>query len=103
MMSYAEDAIELLGDADATALEGDKMRRYAVTYAMEIVGEAASQVTQSSRDALRQLPWRGAISTRNRLVHAYRGLDLEVMVSTVREDFPPLIAELERVLGDSAP
>jgi uncharacterized protein with HEPN domain len=36
------------------------------------------------------------------LIHGYRGLDLEVMVWTVREDFPPLIAELERLLADGA-
>jgi uncharacterized protein with HEPN domain len=103
MLSYATDAIELLGGADATALAADKMRLYAVTRAMEIVGEAASQVSPAGRSALPQLPWSGAIRTRNRLIHAYKGLDPAVMVSTVNEDFPPLIAELERVLGDGSP
>ena len=100
MLSYAKDALELLGDADAAALAADKMRRYAVTRAAEIVGEAASQVSELGRGACPTIPWSGAISTRNRLIHAYRGLDLSVLVSTVREDFPPLIAELERLLGD---
>ncbi len=99
MLSYAKDALELLGAADA-ALAADKMRRYAVTRAAAIVGEAASQVSELGRGACPAIPWSGAISTRNRLIHAYRGLDLSVLVSTVREDFPPLIAELERLLGD---
>jgi uncharacterized protein with HEPN domain len=103
MLPYAKDAIELLGDVDAAALAADKMRRYAVTRAMEIVGEAASQVSQAGRAAYPSLPWGGAIGTRNRLIHVYCGLDLDVMIATVREDFPPLIEELERLLGESQP
>ena len=41
MRQFARDAIELLGDADAAALAGDKMRQYAVTRALELVEEDA--------------------------------------------------------------
>jgi uncharacterized protein with HEPN domain len=103
MLSYARDALELLGECDAKGLASDKMRRYAVTRAAEIVGEAAAQVSEAGRAANPAIPWSGAIRTRNRLIHAYRGLDLGILVSTIREDFPPLIAELERLLGEGSP
>ncbi|MGH6958263.1 MAG: HepT-like ribonuclease domain-containing protein [Caulobacteraceae bacterium] len=103
MPSYAKDALELLGDSDPAALAGHKMRFYAVTRAMEIVGEAASQVSSACRESLPTLPWSGAIRTRNRLIHAYRGLDVVVMVATVRQDVPLLIDEPERLLGNSSP
>jgi uncharacterized protein with HEPN domain len=103
MLSYARDAIELLGESDAVALAASKLQRYAVTPAMEIVGEAASRVSQPGRAACPGISWSGAIGTRNRLIHHYRGLDLDVMISTVREDFPSLIEERERILGESAP
>jgi uncharacterized protein with HEPN domain len=103
MLSYAKDAVELLGDVGTAELAADKMRRYAVTRAIEIVGEAAAQVSPSGRQAYPDVPWSAAIRTRNRLIHAYRGLDEGIMASTVREDFPPLIEVLGRILGESAP
>ncbi|HUZ12833.1 MAG TPA: HepT-like ribonuclease domain-containing protein [Caulobacteraceae bacterium] len=103
MLSFAKDAIDLLGAADPAALAADKMRRYAVTRAMEIVGKAASQVSETGRAACPDISWSGAIGTRNRLIHAYRGIDPQIMISTVREDFPALIAALERVLGGCSP
>ncbi len=101
MLSYAKDAIELLGESNAASLSSDKMRPYAVIRAVEIVGEAGSQVSQAGSDACPGGSWSGAIGTWNRLIHAYRGIDYDVLVSTVREDLPPLIAELERLLGEA--
>jgi uncharacterized protein with HEPN domain len=100
MISYPLDAIELLGDADADALRGDKMRRYAVTRAAEVVGEAANQVSQARRAAMPDVPWRSAIGMRNVLSHGYAGLDLGILVDTVRNDFPALIERLRAAIGD---
>jgi uncharacterized protein with HEPN domain len=94
MLSYAKEAVELLGGVSPNELAADKMRRYAVARAVEVVGEAASQVSVSGRQAHPEIPWSAAIRTRNRLIHAYRGLDEGIMASTVREDFPPLIEVL---------
>jgi uncharacterized protein with HEPN domain len=103
MLSYALDAIELLGTADGPALASDKMRRYAVTRAAEIVGEAAAKVSAERRAQLPSVPWRSAIGMRNILIHGYVGLDLAILVDTVRNHFPPLIESLREALGDSSP
>jgi uncharacterized protein with HEPN domain len=100
MLAYAVDAIELLADADASALAVDKMRRYAVIRAVEVVGEAASKVSRERRDSLPDLPWRAAIGMRNVLIHNYVGLELAIVADTVRNDFPNLVRALRRVLGD---
>lgn len=101
-LSYALDAIELLGGATATGLASDKMRRYAVTRAVEVVGEAASRVSEEGKATLPQLPWREAIGMRNVLIHGYAGLDLSILTDTVRRNFPKLIEDLRQVLGESS-
>jgi uncharacterized protein with HEPN domain len=103
MLSYALDAIELLADADAVALASDKMRRYAVTRAVEIVGEAATRVSAERRAALPDIPWRAAIGMRNILIHGYAGLDVAILANTVRGQFPTLVEDLRKALGESAP
>ena len=39
---------------------------------------------------------------RNRLVHGYNSVDLDVLWDTIEDDLPPLIAELEKILGEDA-
>ena len=103
MLAYALDAIELLGDADGEALAADKMRRYAVIRAVEIVGEAANRVSEARRAELPEVPWRAAIGMRNVLIHNYAGLELSVVADTVRNGFPELVTVLRRALGETAP
>jgi len=100
MRQFARDAIELLAEADATALAGDKMRLYAVTRALELVGEAASQVPRDVQAALASIPWRQAIGTRHRLIHGYGSLDVALLVETVRAALPSLIVEIGAILDD---
>jgi uncharacterized protein with HEPN domain len=45
-------------------------------------------------------PWWAMVGMRNRLVHAYFGIDFEVIWQTVQQDLPPLIQSLERVLQE---
>lgn len=65
---------------------------------LEIVGEAASQVTESTRVELPNVPWARIVAMRNRLVHAYFSINLDVVWQTVQEDLPILIDRLEEAL-----
>ena len=65
---------------------------------IEIIEEAAANVTTTSREDCPQIPWRDIISMRNRLIHAYFDINLDILWKTVVEDLPPLIAELENVM-----
>ncbi len=61
--------------------------------------EAASRVTKDRQAELAQIPWAQIISMRNRVVHAYFDINLEIVWSTITQDLPPLIAELETIMG----
>jgi uncharacterized protein with HEPN domain len=64
-----------------------------------VIGEAASRVTAEMRAELHQIPWADVVGMRNRLVHAYFDVDLDQVWRTVRDDLPPLAAELRNALG----
>ena len=65
---------------------------------IEIIGEAASKVSQETRDAVPDIPWPDLTGMRHRLIHAYFDINVEVVWQTVVQDLPPLLAALEKVL-----
>lgn len=75
-------------------LDTDEMLRFALTKLVEIVGEAAKQVSEETRERYRAVPWMAAARMRDRLVHHYFDIDLDVLWATIRVDLPNLLAEL---------
>ena len=100
MLSYSVDAVAFLGAAEPADLAADKLTRYALIRAVEIVGEAASKVSPDARAELADLPWRRIIGMRNTLIHGYRGMNLDLLVEVVRDHLPSLVSRLEQILGD---
>jgi uncharacterized protein with HEPN domain len=100
MLRYSERAIDLLGQRDATAVVGDPRTFFALSYVVQIVGEAATRVSESARAMLPGTPWRQIVGIRHHLVHGYEDIDAAILVGTVRQDLPPLIASLRGLLAD---
>ena len=69
----------------------------AVIRNFEIIGEAANRLTPELRAAA-PVPWKRIIAFRNRLIHAYWGVDLVLVWDVVRTELPSLNAEAERLL-----
>ncbi|RZJ88648.1 MAG: DUF86 domain-containing protein [Brevundimonas sp.] len=101
MVEYATKAADMVGERTAADLAGEDMRRLAVVHAVQIVGEAARKVPDAVRERAPSIAWRAAIAMRNILVHDYGDVNLDVLISTVADDFPPLIADLERLLSET--
>lgn len=100
MVSAAHDAAAFCQGRTRADLEADRMRSRAVVKSIEIIGEAASQVSQATRDQLTAIPWRDVITMRHRLVHAYFDIRYDVVWSTVYDDLPPLVTALEAWLAE---
>lgn len=64
---------------------------------LEIIGEAASGVSDGYRAKHPAIPWKKMIGLRNRLIHGYYDIDQDIIWDTVRGDLPPLIAMLEKL------
>ena len=80
-------------------LDSDEMLLFALVRAVEIAGEAATQVTAETRAQLPELPWASMVGMRNRLVHAYFDINRDILWTTVTEAAPPLAARLKDVLA----
>ena len=100
MLVHATEAVDLLGRAGREDLESDRVMQLALTRLMEIVGEAASRVSEATRQRHPQIPWRRIIATRNRLAHGYDVVDLDILWDIVRNDLPPLIGQLGTIVGE---
>jgi uncharacterized protein with HEPN domain len=100
MLEHAKAAVSLLGDSEAEQVVPDMRTVYAVSHAVLIVGEAAGRVSPTTQADLPSVPWRKIIGMRHRLVHGYRMRSVPILMETVREHLPPLIAALEHHLGD---
>jgi uncharacterized protein with HEPN domain len=94
MLEAARDAVSLLGPRGVTELDADRRTLLAVRLAIQMIGEAASRVSAEGRADLPGVPWGKITGMRHRLVHGYRTIDTAVILDTVREHLPPLIAIL---------
>lgn len=99
MVDAAEHALQFVKARRREDLDSDVMLRMALTRAIEIVGEAAAQVTEAGRAELPAVPWPQIVGMRNRLVHAYFDIDLDILWDTVQLALPDLIAPLRAQLS----
>jgi uncharacterized protein with HEPN domain len=95
MYDAACEAIEFTRSRTRSDLEKDRMLVLSLTKDIEIVGEAAYQISLESRQQLKEIPWDDIIGMRHRLVHAYFDINLDILWQTVTSDLPELIALLK--------
>jgi uncharacterized protein with HEPN domain len=98
MLDAAREATAFSESKTRESLDSDKQLVRALEKSIEILGEAAVHVSEERRIGLLGIPWKNIIGMRNRLIHAYFDINLDVLWKTIVEDLPPLIAELEKVL-----
>ncbi len=98
MLQYAADAVGILGGMAFDAIEADRWRTYALVHCIELIGEAAGRIPAEFRVQYPQVPWAQAVGMRNRLIHAYDTIDMEVVWRVVNEQLPPLIVSLRAIL-----
>jgi uncharacterized protein with HEPN domain len=79
-------------------LNQDRKLVHSLVRLFEIIGEAASQVSEELREDVPEIPWSVIIGMRNRLIHAYFSINLDVVWSTSKDDISSLITELKKLL-----
>ncbi len=100
MLSHAKEAVEMLGNSSREDLKNNRMQQLALTHLVEIVGEAANRVSQETQKTCPQIPWPLIIGMRNRLIHGYDLIDLDLLYDTITEDLPELIDSLEKITNE---
>lgn len=77
-------------------LNEDRQLNLSLVRLLEIIGEAANRVPAGIQSQYPEIPWPEIISLRNRLIHGYDSVDLDVVWQIIQKDLPPLIAALAR-------
>jgi uncharacterized protein with HEPN domain len=102
MLRHSREAVSMAEGRQRSDLESDRKLELSLTRLVEIVGEAASKIHRDDRERYPSIPWAQIVGMRQRLVHGYDVVDLDVLWDTITDDLPPLIAELERLVDDDA-
>jgi uncharacterized protein with HEPN domain len=95
MRDATEQALDFVAGRLRSDLDSDPMLSLALTKLVEIIGEAAKQVSPETRARFPGVPWSDAARTRDRLIHHYFDIDLDVLWQTVTVDLPQLLAALD--------
>lgn len=98
MLEHARECIEMLEGKSRAELAANRMLQLALTRLIEIVGEAANRVSDETQQRHANLPWPKIIGMRNRLIHGYDVIDLDLLWETVATDLPTLVVQLEGIV-----
>ena len=101
MLDAAEEARRFSEGKSREDLTGDRELTLALVKTIEIIGEAANKISLEYRNTNPQIPWRSIIGMRNRLIHAYFDINLDILWQTVADDLPPLIEALSKIIPRS--
>jgi uncharacterized protein with HEPN domain len=82
------------------SFDDDEILQLALQHLVQIVGEAAYNITAERKAMHPEIPWPLITSMRHRLVHDYSAVDLNVLWVAVTENVPQLISDLENMLDD---
>ena len=99
MLDASRQAISFTRARKRNDLDIDLQLTLALTRLVEIIGEAAKNVSDQERQRHPEVPWRAIAGTRDRLAHGYFDVDLDQLWRIVSEDLPALVPVLEKALA----
>jgi uncharacterized protein with HEPN domain len=100
MLDAARKAARLAAGRDREELDAeDDPLPDALVHLISVVGEAASRVSAGTRSRIDVIPWSDVVGMRNRLIHAYFDINLDILWATVQDSLPSLIRLLESALA----
>lgn len=99
------DAVEQIEDylkgVSADQFLQTRLLQDGVVRQLEIVGEASRNLSDEFRQKYSEVPWGQIIALRNRMIHAYFNVNLQIVWEIVQDDLPPLKQHVKRILEGS--
>ena len=98
MLDHATEAVALIRNRRRGDLDADRQLNLSLVRLLEVLGEAAARVSPALRENAPAIPWPEIVGLRNRLIHGYDDVDLDIVWSILCDDLPPLIVQLTTLL-----
>ncbi len=102
---YIQDILDSINEME-NFIEGmnfeefarDKKTINAVVRSIEVIGEAAKKIPKTLRDKYPDIPWKKMSGMRDKLIHEYFGIDIEILWKVARDEIPPLKPSIQNIL-----
>ena len=98
ILESSRAAMEYMRGKSWDEFSKDPLLQDAVVRRLEIMGEAANRVSPATQKKYANLPWQAMKGTRNRVIHEYDSIELDIIWDIVQQDLPSLISELEKIV-----
>jgi len=99
MLDYSREALGLIQGKTREDLDRDRLLSLGLVRLLEIIGEAANRVSPQCQSQHPSIPWSPIVSLRNRLIHGYDSVDMDILWQILKQDLPGLIEELQKILS----
>lgn len=106
-LDFVEDILDAMDKAEILVegftyeeFEADFRTNFVVIRALEIIGEASKRVPMDVRRQYPEIPWRGMAGMRDRIIHGYDTVDLQIVWDVVQQDIPEIKPQVQRILAD---
>ena len=98
ILLMAKDAVDFTKGMAKEDFLLDRKSHFAVIRCFEVIGEAAKRLSEDFQKQHQEIPWSSMARMRDLLIHAYGRVNLDEVWDTIRNDLPPLISFLEKIV-----
>ena len=105
---YLNDILEAITDIESfirnvkyEQFKDDRLRRNAVIRSLEIIGESVKSIPEEIKNRYSEIPWKRMIGMRDKLIHAYFGVDYEAVWAVVTQRLPEIKPVIQRIIAET--
>lgn len=102
ILDTISDVEKFMENVTQGAFFTNKEKQYAVLRGLEIIGEAAKNLSKELKAKYGEVPWKDIAGMRNKLIHEYFGVKLELVWETVKKKLPELKKQISEILEEQA-
>jgi len=78
-------------------LISNRLKQSAIVREIEIIGEAVKNISKNLKDKHKEIGWREIVGTRDKMIHHYFGVDLDIILEIIKKDIPDLRKKIFKI------